>query len=99
MEEGALTVANERYNLPKPFFAIATQSLGDIEGTFPVPETQLDRFFFKLRLAPPTPRIWRTILQRMTEPAGRRPEAGAGRQPDRANAASGPPSGPGRRTC
>ena len=68
LEEGALTVANERYSLPKPFFAIATQSLGDIEGTFPVPETQLDRFSFKLRLASPSDTDLATILQRMTDP-------------------------------
>lgn len=70
LEEGALTVANERYPLPKPFFAIATQGLGDIEGTFPVPETQLDRFFFKLRLASPSDAELGQILQRMTDPPG-----------------------------
>lgn len=68
LEEGALTVATERYTLPKPFFAIATQGTGDIEGTFPVPETQLDRFSFKLRLAPQGGAELSQILQRMTEP-------------------------------
>lgn len=69
LEEGGLTVANETYPLPKPFFAIATQSLGDIEGTFPIPETQLDRFFFKLSLPMPNSADLGPILQRMTEPA------------------------------
>ena len=66
LEEHALTVANETYELPAPFFALATQSLGDIEGTFPVPETQLDRFFFKLTLPTPTGNELETVLQRGT---------------------------------
>lgn len=73
LEERSLTVANESYPLPSPFFAIATQSLGDIEGTFPIPETQLDRFFFKLTMNPPTGSDLETILGRTTDPA---PEAG-----------------------
>ncbi len=67
LEERALTVANESYPLPAPFFAIATQSLGDIEGTFPVPETQLDRFFFKLVVNSPAGDDLETILARTTE--------------------------------
>jgi MoxR-like ATPase len=67
LEERSLTVANETYELPAPFFALATQSLGDIEGTFPVPETQLDRFFFKLTLPAPTGGELETVLQRTTE--------------------------------
>ena len=74
LEERSLTVANETYELPEPFFTIATQSLGDIEGTFPVPETQLDRFFFQLRMDPPTGADLETVLRRTTEvetkPAG-----------------------------
>jgi MoxR-like ATPase len=69
LEERALTVANERYELPAPFFAVATQSLGDIEGTFPVPETQRDRFFFQLSLPSPTPQDLGTILGRIAAPA------------------------------
>jgi MoxR-like ATPase len=72
LEERALTVANESYPLPTPFFAIATQSLGDIEGTFPVPETQLDRFFFKLTMDPPAGEDLETVLGRTTRP---RPKA------------------------
>jgi len=66
LEERALTVANERYPLPVPFFAIATQSLGDIEGTFPIPETQLDRFFFKLTMPLPEQQPLESILVRST---------------------------------
>lgn len=64
LEERALTVANERYPLPEPFFAIATQSLGDIEGTFPIPETQKDRFFFKLDMSVLDETALTTVLQR-----------------------------------
>ncbi len=67
LEERALTVANESYELPDPFFAIATQSSGDIEGTFPVPETQLDRFFFKLTMDSPRGEELEAVLQRSTE--------------------------------
>ncbi|MCL4201205.1 MAG: MoxR family ATPase [Pirellulaceae bacterium] len=73
LEERALTVANECYPLPDPFFAIATQSLGDIEGTFPIPETQLDRFFFKLTMAAPDETSLETILQRSTASADAKP--------------------------
>ena len=66
LEERALTVANETYELPAPFFTLATQSLGDIEGTFPVPETQLDRFFFQLTLPAPTGEELEQVLQRAT---------------------------------
>jgi MoxR-like ATPase len=68
LEERALSVANETYALPEPFFAIATQSLGDIEGTFPVPETQLDRFAFKLNLPLPAAGDLERILQQSTQP-------------------------------
>jgi len=64
LEERAVTVANESYPLPEPFFAVATQSLGDIEGTFPIPETQLDCFFFQLTMAAPDEAALQTILQR-----------------------------------
>ncbi len=67
LEERSLTVANETYELSAPFFTLATQSLGDIEGTFPIPETQLDRFFFKLTLSAPTGQELEAVLQRATE--------------------------------
>lgn len=67
LEERALTVANETYSLPNPFFAIATQSLGDIEGTFPIPETQLDRFSIKLSMELPTGEELSEVLKRTTE--------------------------------
>jgi MoxR-like ATPase len=48
MQEGAVTVGNTTYPLPAPFFILATQNPIEMEGTYPLPEAQLDRFMFKL---------------------------------------------------
>jgi len=48
MQEGTVTVANRTHSLPQPFFVLATQNPVEMEGTYPLPEAQLDRFFFKL---------------------------------------------------
>ncbi len=48
MQEGTVTVAGHVYTLEKPFFVMATQNPIEQEGTYPLPEAQLDRFFFKL---------------------------------------------------
>jgi MoxR-like ATPase len=48
MQEGTVTVANQVHQLPKPFFVLATQNPVEMEGTYPLPEAQLDRFFFKI---------------------------------------------------
>jgi MoxR-like ATPase len=48
MQEGTVTVAGVRYELEKPFFVMATQNPIEQEGTYPLPEAQLDRFMFKL---------------------------------------------------
>ncbi len=48
MQEGSVTIAGHQYILDKPFFVLATQNPIEQEGTYPLPEAQLDRFFFKL---------------------------------------------------
>jgi MoxR-like ATPase len=48
MQERAVTAGGERFLLPSPFFVLATQNPLEMEGTYPLPEAQLDRFFFKL---------------------------------------------------
>jgi MoxR-like ATPase len=48
MQEGSVTVAGATHALPRPFFVMATQNPLEQEGTYPLPEAQLDRFFFKL---------------------------------------------------
>jgi MoxR-like ATPase len=48
MQEKTVTVANHTYPLPEPFFVLATQNPLEMEGTYPLPEAQLDRFLFKV---------------------------------------------------
>ena len=50
MQEGAVTVAGKNYSLDKPFFVLATQNPIEQEGTYPLPEAQLDRFMFMIKL-------------------------------------------------
>ena len=53
MEESQLTIDGKTYSLPNPFFVIATQNPIELEGTFPLPEAQLDRFLLKAQLGYP----------------------------------------------
>ena len=66
MEEKQVTVFGESYPLESPFMVLATQNPIELEGTYPLPEAQLDRFFFKLLVAPPSPVELKEILQRTT---------------------------------
>ncbi|SEL51677.1 AAA family ATPase [Halomonas daqiaonensis] len=63
MEEGRVTVEGETRALPDPFFVIATQNPQEQAGTFPLPESQLDRFLMRLSLGYPAPRAEREILR------------------------------------
>jgi MoxR-like ATPase len=54
MQEYAVTIAGQRYELPRPFFVLATQNPIEQEGTYPLPEAQLDRFMFNILLDYPT---------------------------------------------
>ena len=53
MQEHRVTVAKQQYTLAEPFFVLATQNPLEMEGTYPLPEAQLDRFFFKIDVAVP----------------------------------------------
>ncbi|MDH3443679.1 MAG: AAA family ATPase [Deltaproteobacteria bacterium] len=66
MEEKQVTVFGESHSLESPFMVMATQNPIELEGTYPLPEAQLDRFFFKLLITPPTPVELREILKRTT---------------------------------
>src|SRR5918994_2170907 len=66
MEEKQVTVFGESHPLESPFMVLATQNPIELEGTYPLPEAQLDRFFFKLLVASPSPAELREILQRTT---------------------------------
>jgi len=53
MQESGVTIAGVRHELPEPFFVLATQNPIEMEGTYPLPEAQLDRFLFKLDILSP----------------------------------------------
>jgi MoxR-like ATPase len=67
MEERQVSIERETLPLPRPFIVIATQNPIELEGTFPLPEAQLDRFLMRLRLDYPTQSEERLILQRFRE--------------------------------
>lgn len=54
MQEQTVTVGNTTYELPQPFFVMATQNPIEMEGTYPLPEAQMDRFLFKLKIPFPS---------------------------------------------
>lgn len=64
MQERQVTVEGETMKLPEPFIVIATQNPIEYEGTFPLPEAQLDRFIVKLSIGYPTPEEEKEIIQR-----------------------------------
>jgi MoxR-like ATPase len=66
MQEQAVTVGKTTYPLAPPFFVLATQNPIEMEGTYPLPEAQLDRFFFKLRVELPGRDELHAILDRTT---------------------------------
>ncbi|HEX8683302.1 MAG TPA: MoxR family ATPase [Ardenticatenaceae bacterium] len=66
MQERTVTVAKEIHKLPKPFFVLATQNPLEMEGTYPLPEAQLDRFFFKIDVPFPSVEELATIAERTT---------------------------------
>jgi MoxR-like ATPase len=71
MQEHAVTVGRSTHPLPEPFFVLATQNPIDLQGTYPLPEAQLDRFFFKLVVGYPTPDELKEIARRTTGNAHR----------------------------
>ncbi|MEQ9410511.1 MAG: MoxR family ATPase [Fuerstiella sp.] len=66
MAERSVTVGGETYSLPRPFLVMATQNPLEMEGTYPLPEAQLDRFFIKLLVKYPTAADMSDILNRTT---------------------------------
>jgi MoxR-like ATPase len=66
MQEGSVTVAQHTYQLEEPFFVMATQNPLEMEGTYPLPEAQLDRFFFKVNVDMPDVKQMSEILDRTT---------------------------------
>ena len=66
MQEGTVTAGGTRYELKKPFFVLATQNPIEQEGTYPLPEAQLDRFMFKLVVGYSSREELNTIIDRTT---------------------------------
>ena len=66
MQEHQVTVARQRYPLEAPFFVLATQNPLEMEGTYPLPEAQLDRFLFKVMVPFPSEEDLVTIMDRTT---------------------------------
>ena len=69
MQEKQVTIGGERFLLPQPFLVMATQNPIEQEGTYPLPEAQLDRFMFKLKVDYPVRSEERTVIERMAHPA------------------------------
>lgn len=67
MEERQVTVEGETRALPEPFFVIATQNPSTLAGTYPLPESQLDRFLMRLELGYPDQKAERALLEMHTE--------------------------------
>jgi len=65
MQEKQVTIGSQTYKLPDPFFVLATQNPIESEGTYPLPEAQLDRFILKLRIQYPEPAEELQILRTM----------------------------------
>src|SRR5690242_6487814 len=66
MEEHQVTVFGTTYTLDPPFFVLATHNPIELEGTYPLPEAQMDRFMFKVVMGAPKPEELREILNRTT---------------------------------
>ncbi|MDR2170071.1 MAG: AAA family ATPase [Planctomycetaceae bacterium] len=62
MQEGSVTLLGETRKLPQPFFVLASQNPIELEGTYPLPEAQLDRFMFKLFVGMPSSEVLQDII-------------------------------------
>ncbi|TFG42379.1 MAG: AAA family ATPase, partial [Gemmatimonadales bacterium] len=70
MQEHQVTVGGQTYALPEPFFVLATQNPIEQEGTYPLPEAQLDRFMFELRVGYPSQAEEEAIVEQTTGSSG-----------------------------
>jgi len=77
MQEKLVTIGNETYPLPDPFLVLATQNPIEQEGTYPLPEAQVDRFMLKIKVSYPSKSEEKSILERMTSLETPKPEKAA----------------------
>ncbi len=68
MQERQATIAGNTFKMPAPFLVLATQNPIEQEGTYPLPEAQVDRFMFKLKVGYPKRAEERTVIERMAHP-------------------------------
>ncbi len=66
MAEGKATIENQTYDLPRPFLVLATQNPSEHHGTYPLPESQLDRFLMRIRMGYPSAAEEKEILRQQT---------------------------------
>ena len=107
MEEGRVTIEGDTLDLPRPFVVCATQNPIEFEGTYQLPEAQLDRFLFKLLLGYPDPAAETEILRRYqaglpaarARPRARRRRADHRRRPRRSRCRRRPRRWPSTTTC
>ena len=69
MQDVSVSVGKTTYRLEQPFLVLATQNPLEMEGTYPLPEAQLDRFFFKLKVMYPSEEAMHQIIERTTRDA------------------------------
>ena len=81
MQERQVTIGDETYRLPSPFLVLATQNPIEQEGTYPLPEAQVDRFMFKCLVETPSKADERRIMERFAQNA-KTPEAGTVATPE-----------------
>lgn len=74
MQESSVTIGGKKYSLDKPFFVLATQNPIEQEGTYPLPEAQLDRFMFMIKLKYPSIEEELNIVKQTTSDDNRLPE-------------------------
>jgi MoxR-like ATPase len=78
MQERQVTIEGDRFELPLPFIVLATQNPVDLEGTYPLPEAQIDRFLVRVSMGYPSPRDEALMLKTHgVDPPGARPVLGA----------------------
>src|SRR6185312_15663155 len=68
MQEHTVTAGGQTHSLPEPFFVLATQNPLEMEGTYPLPEAQLDRFLLKILMPFPSPEVLARIGEQTTGP-------------------------------
>ena len=79
MQERQVTIGDQTFPLPSPFLVLATQNPIEQEGTYPLPEAQVDRFMLKVKVGYPTREEEKVIMDRMG--GGKPPQAAEGRHP------------------